>query len=80
MATSQCPNFRPSPSVLDHPATYSTILIEQGFNVKKTLLATEVGLDDLAQDRMRQQPHRLVFIDETATTTKMTHLRGRAAG
>jgi transposase len=24
------------------------------------------------------QPHRLVFLDETATTTKMTRLRGRA--
>ena len=27
---------------------------------------------------MRKQTHRLVFIDETATTTKMTRLRGRA--
>lgn len=27
---------------------------------------------------MREQPHRLIFIDETATTTKMTRLRGRA--
>lgn len=27
---------------------------------------------------MRQVPHRLVFVDETATTTKMTRLRGRA--
>lgn len=27
---------------------------------------------------MRQEPDRLVFIDETATTTKMTRLRGRA--
>jgi transposase len=27
---------------------------------------------------MREQPYRLVFIDETATTTKMTRLRGRA--
>jgi transposase len=27
---------------------------------------------------MREEPHRLVFIDETATTTKMTRLRGRA--
>ena len=27
---------------------------------------------------MCQVPHRLVFIDETATTTKMTRLRGRA--
>jgi transposase len=27
---------------------------------------------------MRQEPNRLVFLDETATTTKMTRLRGRA--
>ncbi len=27
---------------------------------------------------MRQEPDRLVFLDETATTTKMTRLRGRA--
>jgi transposase len=27
---------------------------------------------------MRLEPHRLVFVDETATTTKMTRLRGRA--
>jgi transposase len=27
---------------------------------------------------MAREPHRLVFIDETATTTKMTRLRGRA--
>lgn len=30
------------------------------------------------QPRMRLEPHRLAFIDETATTTKMTRLRGRA--
>lgn len=30
------------------------------------------------QPRMREAAHRLVFIDETATTTKMTRLRGRA--
>jgi transposase len=27
---------------------------------------------------MRDDPHRLVFIDETSTTTKMTRLRGRS--
>ena len=27
---------------------------------------------------MRLEPHRLVFLDETGTTTKMTRLRGRA--
>jgi hypothetical protein len=31
----------------------------------------------LRQPRMRQQIHRLVFLDETGTTTKMTRLRGR---
>ena len=29
------------------------------------------------QPSMRLEPHRLVFIDETGTTTKMTRLRGR---
>ena len=33
---------------------------------------------DLRQPRMAQQPARLVFIDETAVTTKMTRLRGRS--
>jgi transposase len=52
------------------------------------LLATEIGRGDVARDRqtwrnnrqprMRQEPDRLVFLDETATTTKMTRLRGRA--
>jgi transposase len=27
---------------------------------------------------MRLEPHRLIFIDETGTTTKMTRLRGRS--
>jgi hypothetical protein len=30
------------------------------------------------QPRMRENSHRLVFLDETGTTTKMTRLRGRA--
>ena len=30
------------------------------------------------QPRMRLQPARLVFIDETAVNTKMTRLRGRS--
>ena len=30
------------------------------------------------QPRMRAQPARLVFVDETAVTTKMTRLRGRS--
>ncbi len=32
----------------------------------------------LRQPWMRRDPHRLVFIDETSTTTKMTGPRGRA--
>jgi transposase len=32
----------------------------------------------LRQPRMRQEVHRLIFLDETGTTTKMTRLRGRA--
>jgi len=74
--------------VVVRPASLSRFLIKQGFSVKKTLLASEAGRDDVARDRqtwrtkrqprMRQELHRLVFIDETATTTKMTRLRGRA--
>ena len=30
------------------------------------------------QVRMREQPHRLVFLDETYVNTKMTRLRGRS--
>jgi transposase len=55
---------------------------------KKTLLASEQDRPDIArardewigtrQPRMRLEPHRLVFIDETGTTTKMTRLRGRS--
>jgi hypothetical protein len=33
---------------------------------------------DRRQLRMRLEPHRLVFVDETSVTTKMTRLRGRA--
>jgi hypothetical protein len=31
------------------------------------------------QPKMRLEPQRLVFIDETGTTTKMTRARGRVA-
>ena len=30
------------------------------------------------QARMREQPHRRVFLDETFVNTKMTRLRGRS--
>jgi hypothetical protein len=29
------------------------------------------------QPHVQQEPHRLVFLDETGTSTKMTRLRGR---
>jgi transposase len=61
---------------------------QQASPSKKTLLAIEAERDDVArarrtwrtsrQPRMRREPHRLVFVDETGTTTKMTRLRGRA--
>lgn len=51
-------------------------------------MASEAGREDVRQAReewkARRQPHmldkvhRLVFLDETGTTTKMTRLRGRA--
>lgn len=51
-------------------------------------MASECGRDDVSlarrrwrldrQPRMREERHRLYFIDKTATTTKMTRLRGRA--
>jgi transposase len=33
---------------------------------------------DLRQPRMRLEPHRLVFVDETSVNTKMVRLRGRS--
>lgn len=33
---------------------------------------------DRRQPRMRLEPHRLIFVDETSVTTKMVRLRGRA--
>ena len=56
---------------------------------KKTLLASEQDRPDVRQARnewfakrqpkMRLERHRLVFVDETGTSTKMTRLRGRCA-
>lgn len=74
--------------VIAHPASLSRFLLATGYAVKKTLLASEAGREDVArarrtwrtgrQPRMRREPHRLVFVDETGTTTKMSRLRGRA--
>jgi transposase len=56
---------------------------------KKTLRASEHDRPDIKQAReewtstgqpiMRLESHRLVFLDETGTTTKMTRSRGRSA-
>jgi hypothetical protein len=55
--------------------------------LKKILRASEHDRPDVKQAReewigvrqakMRLEPHRLVFLDETGTTTKVTRLRGR---
>ncbi len=70
------------------PAALSRFLIREGYSYKKTLIATERGREKVRRERdawvthrqpwMRLEPHRLVFIDETATTTKMTRPRGRS--
>ena len=59
-----------------------------GLSYKKGLIAAEHDRPALRlarrewimrrQPRMRQEPHRLVFIDETAVKTNLTRLRGRA--
>lgn len=68
------------------PASLSRWLIRIGYRFKKTLRASEHDRPDVKQAReewtltrqpaMRLEPHRLVFLDETGTTTKMTRLRG----
>jgi transposase len=75
-------------SIAAHPSSLSRLLRVAGFTVKKTLLASETDRADIARARrvwrghrqpwMKKRPERLVFIDETGTTTKMTRLRGRA--
>ena len=57
-----------------HPASLSRVLLARGFTVKKAVLATEAGRADVAEDRlrwrshrqprMREEPNRLVFLDE----------------
>jgi hypothetical protein len=67
------------------PSSISRWLIRNGYRFK-TLLASEQDRPDVAaarqacmdrQPRMQLEPHRLVFLDETGTTTKMTRLRRR---
>ncbi|WP_197536994.1 hypothetical protein [Methylorubrum extorquens] len=70
------------------PATLSRLLCQRGFMYKKALMASERGRVPIPEDRhawrtkrqplMREACHRLVFLDETSVTTKMTRLRGRS--
>jgi hypothetical protein len=58
-----------------------------GLQHRKTLRASEQGRSDVRQarehwhtkrqSRIPQEQHRLVFLDEAGTSTKMTRLRGR---
>ena len=74
--------------VVAHPASLSRTLRQAGFSYKKTLQASECERQDVKlrrriwiyrrQPRMRLDPRRLVFIDETSVNTKMTRLRGRS--
>src|SRR5918997_6314237 len=70
------------------PASISRWFIRQGYSFKKkTLRASEQERVDVRQardhwrtkrqPRMQQEPHRLIFLDDTGTSTKMTRLRGR---
>jgi hypothetical protein len=59
-----------------------------GSHIKKALMASECARADIREDRdvwrnhrqprMRLEPYRLVFVDETSVNTKMVRLRGRS--
>ncbi len=68
------------------PASLSRWFIRHGYRFKRTLPASEQEHQDVKAAReawrgrqpwMGRERHRLVFVDETGTTTKMTRLRGR---
>ena len=89
--TSPCrnsrPNSSPPPARRPNPPRSRVGSSATAIASKKTLLASEQDRPDIKeareawiatrQPRMRLEPHRLVFLDETGTTTKMTRLRGR---
>jgi transposase len=70
------------------PAMLSRFLCRRGFTYKRQLMAAECARADVrderrvwhahGQPRMCQEPHRLVFLDETYVNTKMTRLRGHS--
>jgi transposase len=74
--------------IIAAPATLSRLLCRHGFTYKKHQMAAECARVDVRDERrvwrvqrqvrMREQPHRLVFLDETSVNTKMTRLRGRS--
>lgn len=65
-------------AITAHPASLSRVLLKADLSFKKTLLALEAEREDVQQardewkvhrqPRMRDQVHRLVFLDETGTT------------
>ncbi len=68
------------------PASLSRWLIRAGYRFKKKFCAPASTIVPTSNRRakngpafanMRLEPDRLVFVDETGTTTKMTRLRGR---
>ena len=70
-----------------HASSLSRLLAEGGLYVKTLLASEPIALDIVRARRvwrahrqpwMKKRPERLVFLDETGTTTKMTRLRGRA--
>ena len=79
--------LRAASGVKADPASLSRWLIRNGLSFKKSLQASECDRSDVRQAReawkaerqpkMQTEPHRLVFIDETGTNTKMTRARGR---
>ncbi|WP_279596668.1 IS630 family transposase [Methylobacterium sp. J-001] len=70
------------------PGALSRFLCQRGFTYKKSLMAAERARAPIPEERhvwrtkrqplMRSACHRLVFLDETSVTTKMTRLRGRS--
>src|SRR5580692_10762839 len=90
--TSPCrswrPNWPPQPARRSIPPRFRVGSSALAIASKKTLRASEHDRPDIKQAReewtltrqpiMRLEPHRLVFLDETGTTTKMARLRGRS--
>src|SRR5207253_303315 len=70
------------------PGALSRFLCQPGFTYKKALMAAERARVPVPEERhvwrtkrqplMRSACHRLVSLDETSVTTKMTRLRGRS--